>query len=50
MREMKDSGIEWIGKVPSTWNILRNKNAFFCTKNLVGTESTNTQFDFVNNT
>lgn len=43
MREMKDSGIEWIGKVPSTWNILRNKNAFFCTKNLVGTESTNTQ-------
>lgn len=23
MREMKDSGIEWIGKIPSDWNIIR---------------------------
>ena len=23
--EMKDSGIEWIGEIPSTWNIIRGK-------------------------
>lgn len=23
MREMKDSGIEWIGEIPSDWNITR---------------------------
>ena len=22
MREMKDSGVEWIGQIPSNWNIL----------------------------
>lgn len=26
MREMKDSGIEWIGKIPNTWKIVRIKN------------------------
>ena len=25
MREMKDSGIEWIGKIPANWNIVRGK-------------------------
>ena len=25
MREMKDSGIEWVGKVPATWKIMPNK-------------------------
>ncbi len=24
-REMKDSGIEWIGEIPETWNIVRGK-------------------------
>lgn len=24
-REMKDSGIEWIGKIPKNWKISRNK-------------------------
>lgn len=24
--EMKDSGVEWIGKIPKTWNIIRLKN------------------------
>ncbi|MBO5105243.1 MAG: restriction endonuclease subunit S, partial [Ruminococcus sp.] len=43
MREMKDSGIEWIGKIPENWKVIRNKNTFFCTKNLVGTDSANTQ-------
>jgi type I restriction enzyme S subunit len=27
MRKMKDSGIEWIGKIPDTWNVIRLKNA-----------------------
>ena len=25
MREMKDSGIEWIGEIPATWGIIRGK-------------------------
>lgn len=25
MREMKDSGIEWVGKVPATWKVMPNK-------------------------
>ena len=24
MREMKDSGIEWIGKIPKEWSIVKN--------------------------
>lgn len=43
MREMKDSGIEWIGEIPSTWNVYRNKNAFECSKELVGEKSSETQ-------
>lgn len=27
-REMKDSGIEWIGSLPSTWKICKVKNCF----------------------
>ena len=27
MNEMKDSGIEWIGKIPNDWRIIRNKKA-----------------------
>ena len=26
MREMKDSGVEWIGKIPKDWEIARIKN------------------------
>lgn len=43
MREMKDSGVEWIGEIPSTWNVYRNKNAFECSKELVGEKSSETQ-------
>lgn len=25
MREMKDSGLKWIGKIPSSWNVMPNK-------------------------
>ena len=27
-REMKNSGVEWIGNIPSEWRIGRVKNAF----------------------
>lgn len=27
-REMKDSGIEWIGEIPTEWNVVRVKNLF----------------------
>ena len=43
MREMKDSGIEWIGEVPNDWRIVRNKNVFVCNKELVGEKSELTQ-------
>lgn len=43
MREMKDSGVEWIGEIPVTWNVYRNKNAFVCSKDLVGGKSSETQ-------
>lgn len=43
MREMKDSGVEWIGGIPTSWNVFRNKNAFVCSKELVGEKSSETQ-------
>ena len=43
MIEMKDSGISFIGMIPSDWNVTRNKNVFSCTKELVGTASSETQ-------
>ena len=43
MREMKDSGVTWIGLVPNDWNIFRNKNAFNCSKDIVGEKSSEVQ-------
>ena len=43
MREMKDSGIEWIGEIPKEWRVLRNKTGFSCEKELVGENSFITQ-------
>ena len=43
MREMKGSGIAWIGEIPDDWRIIRNKNAFTCSKELVGEKSELTQ-------
>lgn len=40
-REMKDSGIEWIGEIPSEWKVLRTKNAYSHHKNVVGNKSDN---------
>lgn len=43
MREMKNSGIEWIGDIPSDWTLKRNKVVFSCSKDIVGNNSANTQ-------
>lgn len=42
MREMKDSGVPWIGKIPLKWNVHRNKDGFINTKTIVGEHSKNT--------
>lgn len=36
MREMKDSGIEWIGEIPNEWNMLPVKRFFRNEKKIVG--------------
>lgn len=41
--EYKDSGIPWIGTIPSHWEIQRNKNCFSCEKNIVGLRSSEVQ-------
>ena len=35
----KDSGVEWLGEIPSHWNTLSNKNIFKLKKNQVGKKS-----------
>jgi len=35
MREMKDSGIAWIGEIPKTWKIIANKYIFNNYKTIV---------------
>ncbi len=42
-REMKDSGVAWIGEIPADWNIQRNKNIFTCSKEIVGNKSNSLQ-------
>lgn len=37
--EYKDSGVEWLGKVPDGWNIVKNKQVFKFIKNSVGENS-----------
>lgn len=43
MENVKDSEVQWIGKIPYTWNVTRNKNVFICDKRLVGSNSSATQ-------
>lgn len=43
MREMKDSGVAYIGCIPVTWDVARNKNVFSCFKNIVGSQSESLQ-------
>lgn len=42
-REMKDSGINWVGKIPSNWSVQRNKICFDCSKDIIGDKSAETQ-------
>ncbi|KWW27204.1 MAG: type I restriction enzyme, S subunit [bacterium P3] len=42
-RQYKESGISWVGKIPESWDVLRNKNTFICGKDLVGEKSSSTQ-------
>lgn len=37
----KDSGVEWLGKIPKDWDLLANKFIFNLKKNLVGKKSAN---------
>ena len=43
MREMKDSGIDWVHEIPISWNIKKNKYNFTLKKTIVGTKWENTQ-------
>lgn len=36
MREMKESGIEWIGEIPCDWEVKKNKYNFSINKRLIG--------------
>lgn len=40
---MKSTTISYIGDIPDTWEVTRNKNVFTCSKNLVGQASSETQ-------
>ena len=39
MREMKDSGIEWIGKIPERWEIIKTKRVFQNNKQVAGKQA-----------
>lgn len=43
MREMKESGIAWVGQIPETWSVLRNKYNFDLDKTLIGSKWNKTQ-------
>ena len=39
MREMKDSGISWVGEIPNEWSVNRAKYCFVNTKEIAGCRS-----------
>ena len=41
MRQMKDSGIEWIGEIPAEWDVVRTKNCYTHRKQIAGCEAEN---------
>ena len=43
MAEMKDSGIDWVGKIPENWRVLKNKYNFELSKEIIGTKWVETQ-------
>lgn len=40
-REMKDSGVKWIGIIPKEWDVIRTKNIYSNTKTIVGDKANN---------
>lgn len=44
MREMKDSGVEWIGKIPKDWEVIKNK--YVLSEMYSGATPTSTNADF----
>lgn len=42
-KRFKDSNISWVGLIPERWSVQRNKNAFICSKELIGDLSSSTQ-------
>ena len=38
-REMKDSGVEWIGEIPETWELVKTKHCYTNHKDIVGNRS-----------
>lgn len=38
MREMKDSGVDWIGEIPRDWEIVQTKRVFRSIKRVVGNQ------------
>lgn len=41
MLEMKESGIPWVGMIPNTWKVDKNKHCFSLEKNIVGDKMIN---------
>ena len=41
MREMKDSGVEWIGEIPENWEVVPTKRFFRNVKRVVGSDVDN---------
>ena len=39
MKGTKDSGLAWVGSIPDTWYVQRNKTLFSCSKEIVGESS-----------
>lgn len=42
-KQMKETGIDWIGEIPDNWQIRRNKTLFDCSKEIIGSMSSETQ-------
>ena len=40
-RKMKDSGVAWIGAIPTEWNIVRTKNCYIHKKQIAGEDAEN---------
>ncbi len=38
-REMKDSGVQWIGNIPKEWEVIRTKNIYSNSKTIVGSKA-----------